>query len=269
MLSNHKIGFIGGGNMAEAILKGLLAAGVNPASIIIAEPTAARRDLLNEKYKVNVSGDNAEVAGKTDIIILAIKPQVSQLVLKGLKDVVTKEKLVISIMAGIRIAAIETALNEGCRVIRVMPNTPALIGAGATAISGGSAACANDLDLAEHIFSLAGFTVQLEEKLMDAVTALSGSGPAFVCAFIEALADAGVKCGLSRDIATKLAVHTVLGTSRMVHETGDHPALLREQVTSPAGTTIAGLHALELGAFKGTVMNAVDAACNRSKELGS
>ncbi|HPX61450.1 MAG TPA: pyrroline-5-carboxylate reductase [Deltaproteobacteria bacterium] len=269
MLSNHTIAFIGGGNMAEAILKGLLSTGVNAVTIHISEPMAARREHLAEKYGVTVHAANTDAVQHADIVILAIKPQVAESVIKGLAPAIDNKKLVITIMAGIRTDMIEAGLAPASRVVRVMPNTPALVGAGATAICAGANASTDDVNLVDQIFALAGDTVRVEEKLMDAVTALSGSGPAFVCAFIEALSDAGVKCGLSRDISASLAVQTVLGTARMVHETGGHPALLREQVTSPAGTTIAGLHALEVGAFRGTVMNAVDAACQRSKELGS
>jgi pyrroline-5-carboxylate reductase len=170
-------------------------------------------------------------------------------------------------MAGIPSTKIEANLLPGCRVVRAMPNTPALIGAGATAVCAGRKASADDLDLARQIFALIGVAVTVEEKLMDAVTGLSGSGPAYVFTFIEALSDAGVKNGLPRDIATQLAGQTVLGAARMVVEIGEHPALLKEKVTSPGGTTIAALHALENGCFRGVVMNAVEAATLKSKEL--
>jgi pyrroline-5-carboxylate reductase len=170
-------------------------------------------------------------------------------------------------MAGIPSATIEANLAAGCRVVRAMPNTPALIGAGATAVCAGRKASQEDLDLASTLFSLTGSAVIVEEKQMDAVTGLSGSGPGYVFTFIEALADAGVKNGLARDIAILLAAQTVAGAARMVLETGEHPALLREKVTSPGGTTIAGLHALEQGCFRGVIMNAVETACNKSKEL--
>jgi pyrroline-5-carboxylate reductase len=177
------------------------------------------------------------------------------------------DKLIVSIMAGVRCASIEDALENGIRVVRVMPNTPALVGAGATAICAGKHTGIKDLDCVEAIFALTGLVVRVDEKQMDAVTGLSGSGPAYVLTFIEALSDAGVKNGLPRDISAKLAVQTVLGASRMLAETGEHPAKLREQVTSPGGTTIAGLHVLENGRFRGVIMDAVDAATQRSKEL--
>ena len=170
-------------------------------------------------------------------------------------------------MAGIPTLKIEANLVTGGRVIRAMPNTASLIGAGATAVCSGRKATSDDLDFARQIFEMIGVAVSVDEKLMDAVTGLSGSGPAYVFTFIEAMSDAGVKNGLPREIATKLAAQTVLGAARMVVETGDHPTLLKEKVTSPGGTTIAGLHALEVGSFRGVVMNAVEAACSKSKEL--
>jgi pyrroline-5-carboxylate reductase len=170
-------------------------------------------------------------------------------------------------MAGVRTASIEEALQGGTRVVRVMPNTPALVGTGATAICIGKNASGEDLDCVESIFARTGLVVRVDEKQMDAVTGLSGSGPAYVFTFIEALSDAGVKNGLTRDISSKLALQTVLGAARMLAETGEHPALLREKVTSPGGTTIAALQVLENGRFRGVIMDAVDAASQRSKEL--
>jgi pyrroline-5-carboxylate reductase len=171
-------------------------------------------------------------------------------------------------MAGVKTTAIEAAVPQGVRVVRVMPNTPALVLEGATAISAGASADSDDVALARRIFELVGKTWQVDERLMDAVTGLSGSGPAYVLSFIEALADAGVKNGLPRDVASGLAAQTVFGTARLLLETREHPAVLRDKVTSPGGTTIAGLHVLEREGFGGTVMNAVDAATARSKELG-
>ena len=262
-----KIAFIGGGNMAETIMRGLLREDVNVA-ICVAEISPKRRDELTSQFpQVLVVGDAAEAALWGGVVILAIKPQQAEGVLDLLEKIITPEKLVISIMAGIPTSKIEANLAPGCRVIRAMPNTPALIGAGATALCQGRKASADDLDLSLKIFALIGTAVAVEEKLMDAVTGLSGSGPAYVFTFIEALSDAGVKNGLPRDVATKLAAQTVLGAARMVVETGEHPALLKEKVTSPGGTTIAALHALESGSFRGVIMDAVDAACLKSKEL--
>jgi pyrroline-5-carboxylate reductase len=267
MMNIRKIAVIGGGNMAEAIMRGLLREDVG-VGICVAEISPKRRDELTAKFpNVRVVGDAAEAAEWGEVVILAIKPQQADGVLDLIERVVTSDKLVISIMAGIPTAKIEANLVAGCRVIRAMPNTPALIGAGATAVSAGRKASADDLDLARQIFSLVGVAVSVDEKLMDAVTGLSGSGPAYVFTFIEALTDAGVKNGLTREVAAQLASQTVLGAARMVVETGDHPTLLKEKVTSPGGTTIAALHSLENGSFRGTVMNAVEAACLRSKEL--
>lgn len=266
-MNTGKIAFIGGGNMAEAILRGLLRED-GGVGICVAEISPARRNELAAQFPtVRVVDTAADAAEWGETVILAIKPQQAESVLTLIRAAVTADKLVISIMAGIPSSKIEAHLTPGCRVIRAMPNTPALIGAGATAVCAGRSASSDDLDHARLIFALTGTAVIVEEKLMDAVTALSGSGPAYVFMFIEALADAGVKNGLPRDVAARLAAQTVLGAARMVVETGEHPALLKEKVTSPGGTTIAALHALENGGFRGVVMDAVDAACLRSKEL--
>jgi len=267
MLDGKTIGFIGGGNMAEAILKGLLAGGVSAASILVAEPVPNRRDFLTSEYGVELHDENLDIARRVDIIVLAVKPQVAASVLTGLEPAISADKLIISIMAGISTDFIEKTFTNGVRVVRVMPNTPALVQAAATAICPGRKATQRDLKIAREIFSRVGTVVTIPEKQMDAVTGLSGSGPAYVFTFIEALADAGVKNGLPRDIAAQLAVQTVLGAARMVAETGEHTALLREKVTSPGGTTIAALHTLENGRFRGLIMDAVDSACQRSKEL--
>ena len=268
MLADKRTGFIGGGNMAEAIIKGLLAGGVPSSNIMVAEPVEARRGLLSKTYGVSAGIENTSVVKSCQVIIMAVKPQVCGEVLKGISGGDIKDKLFISIMAGVKTETVETYLGGNARVVRVMPNTPALVLAAASAISPGSLATANDLSLAQAVFDLLGTTCQVEEKLLDAVTGLSGSGPAYVFTFIEALSDAGVKNGLPRDVASSLAIQTVLGTARLLKETGEHPAALRDMVTSPGGTTIAGMYALEQGAFRATVMNAVDAATARAKELG-
>jgi pyrroline-5-carboxylate reductase len=268
MLEDKRIGFIGGGNMAEALIKGLLAGGVPSTSIYVAEPYAERRNFLEERYAVKCEEVNSTVIVDSDIIILAIKPQVADKVLKGIGDNDTEGKLFISIMAGVKIAAIEGALTGEVRVVRVMPNTPALVLEASSAVTCGAFATPEDVSVALSIFELVGKAWLLEEKLMDAVTGLSGSGPAYVLTFIEALSDAGVKNGLPRDVATGLAAQTVFGTAKLLLETHEHPAVLRDKVTSPGGTTIAGLHALEKAGFRGTLINAVDAATARSRELG-
>ncbi|MBK5275322.1 MAG: pyrroline-5-carboxylate reductase [Desulfuromonadales bacterium] len=267
MTDSKRIAFLGGGNMAEAIIRGLIREDT-AAELMIAEISAERRDYLTRSYpNAQVLESAADTAAWGDVVILSVKPQQSAAVLSGIKQIVTPDKLIVSIMAGVRSASIEEALGSGARVVRVMPNTPALVGAGATAICSGSCATAGDLDRVEAIFARTGLVVRVDEKQMDAVTGLSGSGPAYVFTFIEALSDAGVKNGLSRDVSAKLAVQTVLGAARMLAETGEHPAQLREKVTSPGGTTIAGLHVLENGCFRGTIMDAVEAATVRSKEL--
>lgn len=267
MLQNNSIGFIGGGNMAEAIIKGLVAGGMAPRNIVVSDPVLDRRAHLATTLQVRTSDDNGEVAKEVDLIVLAIKPQLAASVLSSLEGGVTPQKLVISIMAGISTTFIEESLPNGCRVVRAMPNTPALVQTGATAICGGRRATAEDLATARELFNLVGTVYQVGEKLMDAVTGVSGSGPAYAFTFIEALADAGVKNGLTREVAHGLAVQTVLGAARLVQESGEHPAVLRDRVSSPGGTTIAALHALENGRFHGLIMDAVDAAVKRSKEL--
>ncbi len=268
MLEDKIIGFIGGGNMAEALIKGLLAGGMPAANVSVADPSEERRDLLAERYGVGISDRNMPVAAASDIIILAVKPQTAAAVLEEISSAVTGGKLLISIMAGVTTGAIETACPAGTRTVRVMPNTPALVLEAASAIAPGAAATTDDLNVTRRIFELVGKAWLVEEKLLDAVTGLSGSGPAYVLTFIEALSDAGVKNGLPRNVASGLAAQTVLGTARLLLETGEHPAVLKEKVTSPGGTTIAGLHVLEQGGLRGTLMSAVEAATARSEQLG-
>jgi pyrroline-5-carboxylate reductase len=267
MTDSKHIAFLGGGNMAEAIIKGLLREN-SAASLMVAEISVERRTYLAKAYPgIRVVENSAQATAWGDVVILAVKPQQAASVLSTLEQAVGPDKLIVSIMAGVRTSTIEEALESGTRVVRVMPNTPALVGAGATAICAGRNAAKEDLDSVETIFSRTGLVVRVDEKQMDAVTGLSGSGPAYVFTFIEALSDAGVKNGLTREVSAKLALQTVLGAARMLAETREHPAKLREQVTSPGGTTIAGLHVLENGRFRGTIMDAVDAASQRSKEL--
>jgi pyrroline-5-carboxylate reductase len=268
MLNDKTIGFIGGGNMAEALVKGLLAGGIPKKAILVAEPQSARRSYMAKTYGISCLEENQEVVANSDAVILAVKPQIAAAVLQGTVIAKGAGMLIISIMAGVKVETLESGLPKGSRVIRVMPNTPALALQAASAIAPGTNATADDLDLARSIFELVGKAWIVDEKLMDAVTGLSGSGPAYVLTFIEALSDAGVKNGLSREIATGLAAQTVFGTAKLLMETGEHAAVLKEKVTSPGGTTIAGLHMLEKEGFRGTVINAVDAATARSKELG-
>jgi pyrroline-5-carboxylate reductase len=268
MLTDKKIAFLGGGNMAEALIKGLIAGGAaKPDHILVADVSADRLAHLHVTYGVAQRG-NVEAAREADVVILSVKPQVIERVLVEIASVVDERKLVISIAAGIVISRIEKALKGSAHVVRVMPNTPALVLAGAAAIAGGKNAESNDLALAQSIFNSVGRAVIVEEKLMDAVTGLSGSGPAYVFMIIDALSDAGVKAGLPRQLALELAAQTVYGAAKMVLETKEHPGKLRDMVTSPGGTTIEGLHALEKGKLRATLINAVEAATARSRELG-
>jgi pyrroline-5-carboxylate reductase len=264
LLIGKRIGFIGGGNVAEALIKGLLANELSDTLITVQEPLQLRRAYLEECYKVKVV-DRIKGA---EVLVLAIKPQIAGKVLPELREIVTPNTVVISVMAGITSAKIEEILGNESKVIRVMPNTPALVMAGASAISPGRNATSNDMQIATAMFSSVGITTVVDERLLDAVTGVSGSGPAYVMTFIEALADGGVKNGLARDTAFKLAGQTVLGTAKLCLESDEHPAVLRDKVASPGGTTIAAIHALEEGKLRATIIDAVDAAVRRSKELG-
>jgi pyrroline-5-carboxylate reductase len=269
MAINGKIAFLGGGNMAEALIKGLIAAGTAKADqIMVMDVSADRLAHLKNTYGISAAKSNAEAAREVGVIILSVKPQVIEKVLTEISLVVDDKKLVISIAAGIDLAKIEKSLRETSHVVRVMPNAPALVLAGAAALSAGKNVTSDDLALAESIFNSVGRAVVVDEKLMDAVTGLSGSGPAYVFMIIDALSDAGVKAGLPRPLALELAAQTVYGSAKMVLETKEHPGKLRDMVTSPGGTTIEGLHTLEKGKLRATLMNAVEAATARSKELG-
>jgi pyrroline-5-carboxylate reductase len=255
--------------MAEAMIRGLLEARLVTADrLIVSDIVEARRHAIEQRYGVRTVAEGRDVAVKASILILAVKPQDMEAALKGIATAVDQAKTIISIAAGTPIAFIAERLPAKARIIRVMPNTPALVLAGAAGIAKGEYATAQDLQIAEAIFSAVGKAVVVEEKHLDAVTGLSGSGPAYVFLFIEALADGGVKMGLPRDVATLLAAQTVLGAAKMLLEGGRHPAELKDMVASPGGTTIAGLHALERGGLRGIVMEAVEAATSRSKELG-
>lgn len=262
------LGFIGTGNMAEAILRGLLKTGAAQAGDIWASARRKERlDQLAAEHGIHV-GDNVTVALEADVVILAVKPQIMDRVLREIAPHVGPDKLVVSVAAGVPIEAIERRLHQHARIIRTMPNTPALVGAGATALATGAHATEEDLEVAQRIFRSVGKTVVLDEVQLDAVTGLSGSGPAYVFLIIEALSDAGVKVGLSRHDAQALAAQTVLGAAQQLIETGSHPGVLKDRVTSPGGTAIAGLHTLEEGGLRTTLINAVEAATRRSRELG-
>ncbi len=263
------IGFIGAGNMAEALIRGLLKGGhVDASKVAASGPRSERMEELREKFGIFTTTDNREVVARSGILVLAVKPQIMRRVLTEIADMLRDDVLVISIAAGVPIATIEARLRREVRIIRAMPNTPALVDAGATAIARGAHATSDDVTLATRIFDAVGITVVLEEIHLDAVTGLSGSGPAYIFLILEALSDAGVKVGLSRRNAQQLAAQTVLGSAKLLLETNYHPGLLKDMVTSPGGTAIAGLHTLEAGGLRTTLMNAVEVATNRSKELG-
>lgn len=269
MLEHVRFAFIGGGNMGEALIKGLLSGlGVNPKHIIATDVIPERRSYMHATYGITASGDNRQAVKESDVIVLAVKPQVMPDVLEEIAPVVDGEKLVISIAAGITLQTLQRGLGDSRRVVRVMPNTPALVLAGAAGISPGPAATPQDVALVERIFNAVGRAMVVSDEMMDVVTGLSGSGPAFIFALIEGLSDGGVLMGLSRQTATLLAAQTVLGAAKMVLETGKHPGELKDMVTSPAGTTIAGMHALESGGLRGLMMEAVRRATERSAALG-
>ncbi len=255
--------------MAEALIRGLVRGGHVPANRIAASgPRKERLDELAREYGVDVTTNNREVAQRSGLVVLSIKPQIFDKVLREVGDQLKPGTLVVSIAAGVDTATIEAGLPEGVRVVRSMPNTPALVGAGATAISPGKHASEADLAVARALFDAVGITVELEESHLDAVTGLSGSGPAYIFLILEALADAGVKMGLSRRNAQRLAAQTVMGSAKMLLETDEHPGKLKDMVTSPGGTAIAGLHTLEQGGLRTTLINAVETATKRARELG-
>lgn len=269
LLEGKTIGFIGAGNMAEAIIKGLVSRGVvSPQRLVAADVLAERRAYIADTYRVAVEEDNRLLVEKADILILAVKPQVTVPVLQFAGAAMGPDKLLVSIVAGVPVAAIAALVAAGTRIIRTIPNTPLMVMAGAVAIAADSPALPADFALARRIFDACGRTVMIEEKLMDAATGLSGSGPAYVFLMIEALADGGVKAGLTREVALTLAAQTLLGAARMCLTSGRHPGQLKDMVTSPGGTTIAGIHALEAGGLRAVLMNAVEAATRRSQELG-
>ena len=262
-------GFVGAGQMAGALIRGMIHAGLaEPSAIVASDASTETRDRLARETGIASLGSNREVAARSGVIILAVKPQVMPAVLGELREATGPDHLVVSIAAGVTLKTLAEGLGDGSRLIRVMPNTPALIGAGAAGFCPGPNSTAEDLELVGGLLESVGRAYQVSEPLLDAVTGLAGSGPAFVYAAIEALSDGGVRMGLPREVATGLAAQTVLGAARMVLETGEHTGTLKDRVTSPGGTTIAGLHALERGGLRAALMDAVEAASLRSAELG-
>lgn len=270
ILAAHSIGFIGAGNMAEALIRGLVRGHhVGAERIAASAPRRERLDQLRDAYGVVTTADNAEVARGAGVVVLSVKPQIMRRVLAEVGGALRPDALVISIAAGIDTETIEALVGERVRVVRAMPNVPATVGAGATAISAGARATEDDLATARAIFDAVGITVTLAEDQLDAVTGLSGSGPAYIFLVLEALADAGVKVGLSRRNAQRLAAQTVMGSAKMLLDTDEHPGRLKDMVTSPGGTAIAGLHTLEQGGLRTTLINAVETATLRARELGA
>lgn len=270
MVTSKKIGLVGGGNMGEALIKGLLQSGhFDTSQITVSDISQDRLHYLQGTYQLSTSVDNGEVAGGSDVIILAVKPQQMGDVLGEISERVEHLPLVISIAAGVTIATLEQGLGKPVPVVRVMPNTPALVLAGASAIAGGSHANDDHMAMARVLFESVGLVVEVDEAHMDAVTGLSGSGPAYVYLFMEALIDAGVLMGLSRPVARDLAVRTTLGAAQLAANSDSHLAALKDQITSPGGTTIHGLAVLESGGMRGMIMEAVAEATQRSKELGN
>jgi pyrroline-5-carboxylate reductase len=265
-MQKKKIGIIGAGNMGEAILRGLHQKGM-AKGIVVSELRSDRRDAIKKTYGVETLSDNRAVASQVQVVILAVKPQELKGVLQEIAPALEPSTLLISIAAGASLGAIASILAKDVRLIRAMPNIAALALESATALSPGAEVSAADLAQAREIFNAMGKTVIVSESLMDAVTGMSGSGPAYVSLFIEALADGGVRMGLPRKDALEMAIQTVLGTARLLTEQGEHPAHLKDRVASPGGTTIAGIAALEAKGFRGAVMEAVAAATQRSKEL--
>ncbi|NOY13528.1 MAG: pyrroline-5-carboxylate reductase [Deltaproteobacteria bacterium] len=268
MTNVQKIGFIGGGNMAEALIKGLLAGGFAVERILASEPSAVRRDHLRDTYAIELTGDNVELVRRCEIVVLAIKPQIVNEVLDEIVAAYNDKKLLVTILAGVSCGSIEQHFSGAPRVVRVMPNTPALVGEAASAICCGHHAGSEDLNLVRQLLEAVGKVQIIDERQMDAATGLSGSGPAYIYTVIEALADGGVREGLRRDVAHALAVQTVVGAALMVRETGEHPAILRDRVCSPGGTAITGVSTLEKKGLRTTLMEAVSAAAARSRELG-
>jgi len=268
-IKGKTVGFLGAGNMGEALIKGLLKTGIISAdSISASDVRLDRLEQLRSLYGVHTLSDNAHLVKRVDVVILAVKPQIVAPVLREVASEVTGERLVISLAAGVSTATLRALLPKGVRLIRTMPNTPALVLEGATAIARSDGLKPGDAETAREIFEAVGKVAVLEEELLDAVTGLSGSGPAYVALVIEALADGGVKMGLDRATAMTLAAQTVLGSAKLLLETGAHPGQLKDMVTSPGGTAITGIAALEEGGVRRTLINAVERATLRSRELG-
>jgi pyrroline-5-carboxylate reductase len=269
MSAELTIGFLGAGKMATALARGFVRAGLfTTGRVMASDPSEAARAAFTKEVGAKTTASNPEVVAFADMLVLAVKPDRVSGVLADIRDHFAGKHCLISIVAGMPLARLEAGLGAGARLIRVMPNTPALVGASASAFALGKSALLEDGELAQRLFSAVGVAFQVKEALLDAVTGLSGSGPAYAYLFIEGLSDGGVAAGLPREVATRLAAQTVLGSAKMVLETGLHPGVLKDMVTSPGGTTIEGLHELEKGRMRGTLISAVRAAAEKAKKLG-
>jgi len=264
-----RIGFLGAGKMATALARGWLAAKLaTPDHVIAADPLPQAREAYQKETGLRCVADNRQIVANSDVLLLAIKPQNLAAVMTEIRATLAQRHLLVSIVAGATLRQLADGLGPERRLIRVMPNTPCLLGASASGYAPAATATPEDVELVGRLLNAVGRAFRLPEKLIDAVTGLSGSGPAFVYVMIEALSDGGVRVGLPRDVATALAAQTVFGAAKMILETGEHPGVLKDMVASPGGTTIAGLHALERGGLRAALIDAVEAATRRSAELG-
>jgi pyrroline-5-carboxylate reductase len=264
-----RIGFLGAGRMATALARGWINAGLTGAGRVLAsDPLPQARQAFVQETGAGATEFNGEVIAQSDLLVLAVKPQTMNELLEEMRPAVSERHLIVSVAAGVTLRQLTEGLGTGRRLVRVMPNTPCLVGASAAGFAVGDGATTADAALTERLLNAVGRAFALPEQLLDAVTGLSSSGPAFVYVMIEALSDGGVRMGLPREVATALAAQTVYGSAKMVLETGQHPAVLKDMVASPGGTTIAGLHALERGGLRAALMDAVEAATRRSQELG-
>lgn len=263
------IGFVGSGNMAEAMIKGLLSSKkVKRSEIIVSDINSERLGYISSQYGIKVTSDNKEVVQRSDLVVLSVKPGAFDSVLNDIRNLALSKKIFISIAAGLKTSSIKRKIGKNIKLVRVMPNTPSLVQEGASTLYFSEGFSDDEKENVITILGSIGKTYQVEtEDLMDAVTGLSGSGPAFVFIFIEALSDAGVKMGLSRKLALELSAQTVLGTSKLLIKTSKHPGELKDMVSSPGGTTISGIHKLEEKGFRDAVISAVESATIRSKEL--
>ncbi len=269
MSSELTIGFLGAGRMAAALARGFVEAGIcPPGNLIASDVSESARAAFADAVGGGTTDSNSEVVTRAKVVFLAVKPDQAASVLSGVKDQFGGDRLLVSIAAGVTLEQLESSLPTGARVIRVMPNTPALVGASASGFAAGSGATSDDAALAQRLLSAVGVAYEVKESLLDAVTGLSGSGPAYVYLMIEAMSDGGVAAGLPREVATRLAAQTLLGGAKMVLETGQHPGALKDMVTSPGGTTIDGVHELEKAGIRSALMNAVRAAARKSRRLG-